>query len=131
MTQEQKEAVRNLLTKIRTAGYVGVSIGFEGSGDSGDLQGYCLFKEEDGFQLHECYAWETDHGEFAYQELKPLEDLFYAVDNSSGEDWYNNDGGYGSVNINLLTGEIKANYHIRYTETNYSEHDYQAKEFTR
>lgn len=131
MTQEQKEAVRDLLTKIRTAGYVGVSIGFEGSGDSGDLQDYCLFKEENGFELNENYAWDADNGEFTHEELKPLQDLFYAVDNSSGEDWYNNDGGYGSINIDLRTGEIKANYHIRYTETNYYSHDYQAKEFTR
>lgn len=131
MTQKQKEAVRNLLTKIRTAGYVGVSIGFEGSGDSGDLQGYCLFKEERGFELDECYAWDTNYERFTYEELEPLRDLFYAVDNASAEDWYNNDGGYGSVNIDLRTGEIKANYHIRYTQTNYSEHDYQAKEFTR
>lgn len=131
MTQEQKEAVRNLLTKIKTAGYVGISIGFDGSGDSGCIENFAVFSEEDDFQIDEDYTWNHDMKEFSRTELQVLEDLFYAIDNESNYDWYNNDGGSGCLNIDLKTGQLQVHYNIRYTETNYFTNTYQAKDFTR
>lgn len=127
----EKEKVREVLTKLRTDGYVGVSIGFEGSGDSGDLREVCIFEDSDSFDLDTEYTWEADEKDYGDDFLEPLKDLANKILSDSNYDWYNNDGGYGSVNIDLKTGQIKAHFQIRYTETNYYCDDFEAKQFTR
>ena len=126
----EKEKVREVLTKLRTDGYVGVSIGFEGSGDSGDLREICIF-DSDSFDINDEYTWEADEKNYGDDFLEPLKDLANKILSDSNYDWYNNDGGYGSVNIDLKTGEIKAHFQIRYTETNYYCDNFEAKQFTR
>jgi len=126
-----KEKVREILTKLRTDGYVGVSVGFDGSGDSGSINNICVYNDADNFNITEDYCWQGDTKDYDDSYLEPLESLAYEVLDNCGLDWYNNDGGYGSVNIDLKTGEIKAHFQIRYTETNYYCHEFQAKEFTR
>ena len=51
-----------------------------------------------------------------------LEDLFYRELNTI-EDWWNNDGGYGSMILNLQTMEFKINNNVRYTSTEGYAHD--------
>ena len=39
------------------------------------------------------------------------------------EDWWNNDGGYGSMLLNLETMEFKINNNVRYTDVEEYSHD--------
>jgi hypothetical protein len=127
----EKEKVREVLTTLKNDGYVGITIGFEGSGDSGDLQSICIFDSTEAFDMDVEYPWESDDKDYGDDFLDPLRDLANKVLSQSNYDWYNNDGGYGSVNIDLKTGQIKAHFQIRYTETNYYCDDFEAKQFTR
>lgn len=125
MTQQEKELIRNTLTRLRNEGYVGVSLAFDGSGDSGFFNSSSVFRTDDGFDINDdyCDTYKNDA-----DELFPLG---YKAAESTDHDWYNNDGGYGCVNICLLTGNIKVHMNIRVYDTNYYDFDYQAKEFTK
>jgi len=125
MTQEQKELIRNTLTRLKNDGYVGVALAFDGSGDSGSFIASGIYTPDDGFDLDNHY-----HDIFSNDE-DGLYDLGYEAVRSTGNDWYNNDGGYGCVNICLLTGNIKVHMHIRVYDTEYYEDNYKAIEFTK
>lgn len=125
MTQEQKELIRNTLTRLKNEGYVGVSLCFDGSGDDGSFNYSSVFRTDDGFDI------DDDYSDGYNNDADELFSLGYEAVASTDHDWYNNDGGYGCVNICLLTGNIKVHMNIRVTDTNYYGFDYQAKEFTR
>lgn len=125
MTQEQKDQTKNILTRLKNDGYVGVALAFDGAGDSGSFNASCIYTSDDGFDLDNEY-----HDIFSDDEAG-LYDLGYEAVRSTGNDWYNNDGGYGCVNICLLTGNIKVHMYIRVYETEYYGNDYKAIEFTK
>lgn len=125
MTQQEKEQTRNTLTRLKNEGYVGVTLAFDGSGDSGSFYHSSGFRTEDGFDINDDYS--DGYGHDA-DELFPLG---YKAAASTDHDWCNNDGGYGCVNICLLTGNIKVHMNIRVTDTHYYGFDYQAKQFTK
>jgi len=79
--------------------------------------------------LDEMYY--TDFWQYEPEITEDLRDLGYDILSDSGYDWYNNDGGYGSIHISLLTGEVKLDIRIRVTDTE----DYlvlsEVKNFTR
>ena len=125
MTQEQKELIRNTLTRLKNDGYVGVSLAFDGSGDDGSFNYSSVFRTEDGFDI------DDDYSDGYHNDADELFSLGYEAVASTDYDWYNNDGGYGCVNICLLTGNIKVHMNILVTDTNYYEFDYQAKQFTK
>jgi len=125
MTQEQKELIRNTLTRLKNEGYVGVSLCFDGSGDDGSFNYSSVFRTDDGFDI------DDDYSDGYNNDADELFSLGYEAADSTDHDWYNNDGGYGCVNICLLTGNIKVHMNIRVTDTNYYGFNYQAKEFTR
>ena len=125
MTQQEKELIRNTLTRLKNEGYVGVSLAFDGSGDDGSFNYSSVYRTDDGFDIDDDYSDGYDHDA---DELFPLG---YKAAESTNHDWCNNDGGYGCVNICLLTGNIKVHMNIRVSDTNYYGFDYQAKQFTK
>ena len=127
MNDAQKQRTREVLTQLKNEGYTGVSISFDGAGDSGSITGAKAFTED--FILDEMYY--TDFWQYEPEITEDLRDLGYDILSDSGYDWYNNDGGYGSIHISLLTGEVKLDIRIRVTDTE----DYlvlsEVKNFTR
>jgi len=127
MNDAQKQRTREVLTQLKNQGYIGVSISFDGAGDSGSITGAKAFTED--FILDEMYY--TDFWQYEPEITEDLRDLGYDILSDSGYDWYNNDGGYGSIHISLLTGEVKLDIRIRVTDTE----DYlvlsEVKNFTR
>jgi len=113
MNDEQKQKTRDVLTQLKNEGYTGVSISFDGSGDSGSINGATAFKED--FILNERVH--VDYYGYEPQITNLLDDLGYAILSDSGYDWYNNDGGYGSIHISLLTGDVELDIRIRVTDT--------------
>jgi len=112
MNDAQKQRTREVLTQLKNEGYTGVSISFDGAGDSGSITGAKAFTGD--FILDDRY-----HEDFWQNEpeiTEDLEDLGYAILSNSGYDWYNNDGGYGSIHISLLTGEVNLDIRIRVLE---------------
>ena len=98
---------------------------FSGSGDSGDLQDvllyvkadeeYSLFAEseaanEDGKWVRKVNPlWTPDHTRL----VKLLETLFDSeLSDKIGWDWYNNEGGGGTCEINFPTGDVGISGHF-------------------
>lgn len=113
MNDAQKQRTREVLTQLKNQGYIGVSISFDGAGDEGSITGAKAFTED--FILDEMYY--TDFWQYEPEITEDLRDLGYDILSDSGYDWYNNDGGYGSIHISLLTGEVNLDIRIRVTDT--------------
>jgi hypothetical protein len=127
MNTEEKQRTRDVLTQLKNEGYTGVSIGFDGSGDSGSINGATAFRGD--FILNQRIH--DDYYNYEPQITNLLDDLGYAILSNSGHDWYDNDGGYGNIHISLLTGDVQLDIRIRVTDTeNYLIHS-EVKQFTR
>ena len=117
MTQEEKQLIRNTLTRLKNEGYVGVSLVFDGSGDDGSFYHSSVFRTDDGFAIDADYSDGYDHDA---DELFPLG---YKAAESTNYDWCNNDGGYGTLSINTKTGEYEIEVNIEYRS--YSTHNHE------
>jgi hypothetical protein len=121
------------LVKLADLGVTGVKVTYEGSGDSGAIENviYTTEKmsedEEDAFSdINDIYVWgqdvmplskldsglESDIANFVEEQL--LNDI---------EDWWNNEGGSGSVCILIPSGKYKIINDIRIVEIETYYHD--------
>lgn len=87
-----------------------LKIYFDGAGDSGDIQDIVITDDD---------HWSANTITIQGKERKLIEDSFYDFFNDKINDWYNNEGGYGEVTIDLSEGSwlIQANYRVLETET--------------
>jgi hypothetical protein len=114
------------LVKLADLGVTGVKVYYEGSGDSGCIEGivYSIDKmdkdEENAFSdLNDLHIWNK-----AAMNLKDLdsglasdiEDFVEEKLINDIEDWWNNEGGSGSVCILIPSGKYKIINDIRITE---------------
>ena len=91
---------------LKDRGITKIEVCYEGSGDSGSIDGINYYKAGDSFSYSELDISSDMHDK--------LENLCYPMlDNI--EDWYNNDGGYGTVIIDLEKLHYDIANHIRYT----------------
>ena len=95
---------RGILASYHLQGYTELIVRYDGAGDSGCIDEIELMGNNDNRYLN--------GGEF--NKIEEAFDTFFM--NLTG-DWYNNDGGYGSVNINLENGEFEVETNIRTTYT--------------
>ena len=114
------------LVKLADLGVTGVKVQYEGSGDSGAIENvvYTMEKmvedEEDAFDnINDIYVWD--------QKILHLQDLDSGLSSDIAnfveeqllndiEDWWNNEGGYGSVCILIPSGKYKIYNDIRITQ---------------
>jgi len=115
-----------LLLQLADRGVTGIKVQYEGGGDSGAIENvvYTTEKmsedEEDAFSdLNDLYVWGQD-----VMHLKDLDsgfasDIEHFVEEkllNEIEDWWNNEGGSGSVCILIPSGKYKIINDIRITE---------------
>lgn len=133
-TKDITEARRRLIAAgIRTLGF-----NFDGCGDDGSLQEICfpdnpalaLAKCEEPNEFTPAYSFSFNDSEQTTKvkafktklellvDVSVLQDLAYAALVYFPGDWVNNDGGYGVVALDLLSGEFKIDGYERYTEVN-------------
>ena len=123
----------SLLIQLADLGVTGIKIKYEGSGDSGCIEDvlYTTDKlpkdEEDAMDIvNELEPWTQD-----VKDLKKLHSgLASDIENfaegqilDSIEDWWNNEGGYGSMCILVPSGKYQLENNIRITEVETFEHD--------
>ena len=117
-----------LLLQLADLGVTGIKIFYSGSGDSGDIDDvvYTRTKEasfddintlssygENSLYLKELdYDLKDEISDFADQKI--LNDI---------EDWWNNDGGYGTMLIKIPSGKYEINNMIYTTDTEDFEHN--------
>lgn len=103
--EERKEAARkaevqakNILDKLTLAGAESITIEFDGAGDSGTIQ------EIDGLTSN-VYITKDD-----------LENWAYDLIEGTGVDWYNNEGGFGTISIDVPKRTYNFEVHYRCSE---------------
>lgn len=138
-SKDQKDL---FLTLLKVMGGRTAEVAFDGSGDSGSIEEARLLDQEGKeidltnatFDWYETKSeWDEPNGKWVRKHVPvpnmPVADILKNICEDaleeSGHDWYNNDGGYGSLNIDLTTTppEIKLNVSIRYTSTEDHEYD--------
>lgn len=117
-----------LLLQLADLGVTGIKIFYSGGGDSGDIDDiiYTTTKEASFDNIMNLTSYgenllnlQTLDDELAdkikdFASEKILNDL---------EDWWNNDGGYGTMLIKIPSGKYEINNMIYITDTEEFEHD--------
>ena len=105
--EKNKENLKRALTLMncKHLGVVEISIEFSGSGDSGDIDDIYFRTEKDSY-------------EYIDMPDKKAEDLIrdFAWDINTVGDWVNNEGGYGTVTIDVENNTYRLDYSQRTTE---------------
>lgn len=86
---------KEILDKLTLAGAKNIFIGFDGSGDSGSIHTI------DGLDANEHINEEE------------LENWAYELIASTGVDWYNNEGGFGTINLDVPKRTYNFEVHYR------------------
>ena len=114
------------LVRLADLGVTGIKVTYEGSGDSGAIENvvYTAEKlkedEEDAFDaLFDINVWGKDILNLRDLDSSLESDIAHFVEEqllNDIEDWWNNDGGYGSVCILIPSGKYKIINEVRITE---------------
>lgn len=111
------------VSQLIDKGYTTIVAGYEGSGDSGGVEYICASKDDFNTVYESASSWEPYGDDIRDEEgAGSVEDI---IDSLTGniEDWWNNDGGYGVIVIDLKTANYKINNNVRYMHTEEYEHD--------
>ena len=112
-----------VMTLLRDNGVHYIGCHYSGSGDSGDIETIKSFGPDFTKKWKEGdieIGW-GEEGEVDYSLPNDVDtfinDLFYSKHLNNIEDWWNNDGGYGSMIMCTGTGEFKNMNNCYYTQT--------------
>ena len=94
-----------LISRLRDEGVISVYINYDGSGDSGSISDIDFepfqYGTDEYVKVNEMFSGE-------------LEDFGYHILNNYYHwDWYNNEGGYGNVVIDVATSEVSVEGYVR------------------
>tara|TARA_R100000084_G_scaffold109439_1_gene76817 strand:+ start:694 stop:1029 length:336 start_codon:yes stop_codon:yes gene_type:complete len=95
-----------------------VNVGFDGSGDDGDV-GDIEFETANGYLSNDAANQVLDHNDY-----KLLRDWAYFVICRNVDkvgDWVNNEGGYGQIHWDVKRNEVE----LAYCQRTVEEHDWQ------
>ena len=117
-----------LLLKLADLGVTGIKVKYDGGGDSGAIEwiGYTTEKcdtPEDIDDKVDGYDFESNLSTIDTDAADALSNFADSVLLNEIEDWWNNDGGYGTLCIMVPSGKYIINNHIRITETEDYFHD--------
>jgi hypothetical protein len=109
--------LQKTLIKLGVEGYKSILVYYEGSGDSGCIEQIHLHKDEfseDDFDFYTHWGNGVDlRDSILYDDIRNFVDE-NILDNI--ENWYNNEGGRGTVYIKIPSGEYHVNNEIRIVE---------------
>lgn len=120
--------LKEALQKINELGYKYIRIAYHGGGDSGDTESPDFYETKEyldnqrisTFDYKKEFEEQKRRREICAPFTKPI---ISKVDRllTDIEDWWNNDGGFGHIEINTETGEYHIDNNVNYTEsTNYT-----------
>ena len=96
MDQRQNKAIKTLkeiAPKYVKKGYKIIHVSYSGCGDSGEVT-----------EVYTAINDKTHYFNYKDNEYEEISDIVYDL---LTYDWYNNDGGGGTVDINLESGEVE------------------------
>jgi hypothetical protein len=117
-----------LLLQLADLGVTGIKIFYSGGGDSGDIDDivYTTTKEAsfDDIMNLNSYGENLLNLQTLDDELADkIKDFASEKILNNLEDWWNNDGGYGTMLIKIPSGKYEINNMIYITDTEEFEHD--------
>ena len=144
----QSDEQRDLLmTLLKVMGGRSVVVNFDGGGDSGNIEDAAVFDQENNFidLTNATFDWYETSSGFDPNQNKwittskpvpnmPVKDILIKITEDALEDsnldWYNNEGGYGQLSIDLTTTppSIAMEVHIREVRTDDYLFDYTHRE---
>ncbi len=122
---------RALFDALAAAGIEIVTVSFDGYGDSGQIEdidarrGHELVKLPDEKIQVVVASWGSpslEHHTFTIEEA--IEYFVYEFLSESHCGWCNDDGAFGDFTFDVADQSISLDYHERYTETNFSHHQF-------
>ena len=118
----------SLLFKLADLGITGVKVKYDGGGDSGSIVwiGYTTEKCNTPEDINDnVNDWNNDSNlaELDSSAYSLIENFAEETILNDIEDWWNNEGGFGSLCICVPSGKYIINNHIRITETEDYFHD--------
>jgi hypothetical protein len=136
-----QENKKSIIQALRDAHVAHVEASFQGGGDSGDIE-RSVAKNADGevvdlglagvrvelIQTGSVYNIRTKrHDRTTEKVVKKLEEAINGFMNDAleqtGIDWYNNEGGQGSIEMNVKDGTVVVHMEQNVTTTENSEHE--------
>jgi hypothetical protein len=105
------------LVKLADLGVTGIKVQYEGSGDSGCIENTVYTTEK--MDINDIEVWYQDAKHLRELDSGLASDIENFVEDKllqDIEDWWNNDGGYGSVCILIPSGKYKIYNDIRITQ---------------
>jgi len=117
-----------LLLKLADLGVTGIKIFYSGGGDSGDIDDvvYTTTKEVTFYDIMNLSTYGEGILHLADLDGELRDDLIDFANEkilNDLEDWWNNDGGYGVMNIKIPSGKYEIANTIYVTDTEEFEHD--------
>ena len=122
MTEQE---LTQTLIQLADLGVTGIRISYEGSGDSGCIEGM-LYTEEKDVSIEDVQnlPWNSKDLRKLNNELAiNLENFTTDTILDDIEDWWNNEGGYGTLSILVPSGEYSIENNIRKIEYDEFFHD--------
>jgi hypothetical protein len=139
-----------LFDALKRAGIVRVVVSFDGEGDSGQIESVTAYRDDDtGIDLPDetiTCAFADMEAIYVPCDVNPsgqkfagcriedkektakiaeiIDDIFWDFIGAQHGGWENNDGGFGECHFLAEDGIIRLEMNERYTETNYSEHEW-------
>lgn len=121
--------LRRILPVLREYDVATVYVGFDGCGDSGSI--HTVRYDPDDFDgnaievdvvtitsRHEAGGWVSNREVSRQSVDKAVEELTYDYLEETDVDWYNNDGGYGELEIDVEEGSVSLEVNVNYTDSN-------------
>jgi hypothetical protein len=103
-----------IIIKLKDLGITLIEADYQGSGDSGQIENFTYYSNDDVVD------------DIPNDVHENIESMFYGQLEYT-EDWYNNEGGYGTINFNLNNLSVKIDESIRYTETKDTQYSFYIK----
>ena len=111
-----------LLFKLADLGVTGIQVSYEGGGDSGCIEAITYTTEpcetpEDANDLADQYNQGKNLADLDQNLFEQIENFAHSTILDQIEDWWNNEGGHGTMSIMVPSGKYKVNNTIYITET--------------
>lgn len=118
--------VTKLMLELSNMGVTGILIRYDGAGDSGQIEEiqYCTEPIDDIEDVEDNVHYENPElSELSSRLRSQIEDFAYKKLLEDIEDWYNNEGGYGTVSIMIPSGKYWINNNIRIIDYEHYTHE--------
>lgn len=129
-SEAKRKQIKTMFEMLKAFGASEIRISFDGAGDSGSIESCDVYDGSthmkpnffvDYTEISSRYVdgrWEREEKTVSKPVSEALEMVCYDMLEETGIDWYNNDGGFGELYINLDKGDVNLEVNTRYTEYN-------------